>query len=59
MGGRFWRPWMNVATTTKPTAMRKNAVPMTLTWTGTPIRADPQMKIGNVFVRPAVNEVIT
>ena len=50
---------MNVVTTTKPTAIRKNVVPITLTWTGTPIRAEPQMKIGNVFVRPAVKIVIT
>ena len=46
-------------TATNPTAIRKNAVPMTLTWTGTPTRAEPQMKIGNVDVRPAVKLVIT
>ncbi len=44
---------------TNPTAIRKNAVPMTLTWTGTPTRAAPQMKIGKVVVRPAVKLVMT
>ena len=50
---------MIVEMATKPTAIRKIAVPITWTCGGRLLRIVPQIQSGNVFTRPDVKLVMT
>ncbi len=53
------RRWAMMLITITPSAIRKNALAMTLTWGGTETRAAPQTKSGNVCVPPELKYVTT